>query len=301
MPNGDFKGITIYIWLVCFFTTITTANADETKTINWFYPDWRPGFLEGYTNGRETGFADRILKHVQAHLPSYRHNRLKLNWARWERMVATRLDICFSSGFYRWPDANGKPREDLVWSPPYLTFSYHGLVTHRNNGERLGPPPISLRALLHDETLTMVIEQDRTYSQPVAELIRQHPDGTNIIERPAGGDSTTGILRMLATGRADYALEYPVSFRYNAQKANVQSELIILPISEHADLFGLVSTVCSDTALGRKVVDEISQQIGDIAGSTEMRAIAEDCCILEGMESRYWQEFEKMRSHLPLE
>lgn len=272
------------------------VQAQEQTTINWFYPDWRPGFLEYYTDQGEIGFADRILHHLEQELPEFDHRRLKLNWARWERMIETRRDVCFSSGFYRWPDEQGNPRSDVVWSAPYLVFSYHGLVIRKADAEKYGTPPISLAELLNNGSLKMLVEKDRTYSAPVNDILTAHSDSATIIERPTSGDVTGGVMRMLATNRADFALEYPLSFEYNATQENVRASLTILPVMEHQDLFGWVSTVCSDTPLGRTVIDTINARRDRIRNAPVMRDIAEECCIIPGTEDRYWQEVEKMMS-----
>ena len=261
--NCIVKTFILPVLLMCCMTSVASARS-EKDTVTWLLVDWPPSWIfKGAEQNK--GYGDLIEEQLFEVLNTFYHQKSVVTFARLVMLLGKDENACTSTGFYQWPDKNGVPRDDLVWSAPILMFEWHGLVIPQSKLHRLGAVrPVSLKRVFELSGLTLVIQKGRDLGTQLNELVYKKSNTSNIFTRNAGGNTTQTIYGMLLKNRGDYTIDYRFMVDYfNQYLAPEGQELVYLSIKESKPGYGYGAVVCTNSPLGQLVISAVNQNIED--------------------------------------
>lgn len=242
-----------------------TAAAQEARTITWNLVDWPPFYV--LKNGQAPasaeelgeGAIDEFLRLLLPHLPQYRHRFVTLNGPRAEVERRAGRGLCSPSSM-RTP---ARLRE-RYFTPALPTVQLQ-LVLRRERLALLaqGRGTVSLRQLTQRTELSGLVMRARHYGADLAPWLAEAPDrNIKAMVAPRAGN----LLTMLAAGRMDYTLEYPMVVAYHQQGR--AAELVSLPIEEAGEPpLGYIS--CNRNPWGLAVLRDIDRALRELARQPE--------------------------------
>ncbi|MBT9500672.1 MAG: TIGR02285 family protein [Burkholderiaceae bacterium] len=241
------------------------------KLIEWNVSDWPPFFV--FQQGQlpvtaqdlGAGAIDGFLRLVIARLPQYQHRFVSMTGARAEVERKAGRGLCSPSSM-RTPER----LKERFFTPAMPTLPLQ-LVLRR---ERLpviagGKASVSLQQLTRRDDVQGLVMSKRQYGQALAQWVRPAPD-SNIrsLVAPRAGN----LLAMLAAGRMDYTLEYPMIVEYHQRQQGRTGDLVTLPIDELGEPpLGYFS--CTRNAWGKAVIADIDGALRQVARLPEARQV----------------------------
>ncbi|MCP3944269.1 MAG: transporter substrate-binding domain-containing protein [Desulfobacteraceae bacterium] len=225
----------LLIGILIFFSCSPQLFAKDKLT--WLTLNWPPWMiLEGKDQGK--GQFDYILREARKNLPQYDHVTEKMNWARFWYEVKNNNNIC--SPFVL---KTAKREEIVYFSIPHTFVLPNAIIMRKTDIKRLGnPDTYSIVELLQDKRFKGYVEKSRSFTAIVDNVLQKHESGSNLTRV---AESPESLIKMVATGRVDYTIEYPIVAAYydkNEQLLNKCREGTILKI-------GLPSSFLSDLAI----------------------------------------------------
>ncbi len=223
----------------------------------WQNVDWPPfQILHGEDAG--TGCFDVFVRLFQDRLPQYEHRNIEMNWARfWEEVRAGRHVLNAMA-------IETEERSRYAVFSEVVAFTLpHRIIMRRTSIEEMGNPgSVSLGSFLGKKQLRGIVEKDRSYTIALDRILQQH-EAAGTFERKAL--DTKNILKMVQSGRVDYAIEYPFVVDYVLRKADpgADSRLGSIRIQE---LPGYVtaSIAAPRNAWGIQIIGDVNRVLGQL-------------------------------------
>ncbi len=168
---------------------------------------------------------------------------------------------------------SGKREEIVYYSEPHTLVLPNAIIIKKTDIEKLGnPKSYSIAQIMHDKRFVGVIEKTRSYTGTLDTILKENESGSNLSRVAEGSES---LIKMVATGRINYTIEYPIVAAYYAQKqSNNPSSVSSIPITEMAP-YSYVYLACTKNAWGKKVVEEWNDVLHQIKPTQEYRTITE--------------------------
>lgn len=234
----------------------------EPPTVRWLITDFPPQFILTGPN-RGQGLAEIAQRIAERRLTAYRHiqETVPANYPRIERELKTRDNACFAA-FLKTPERE----RAFVFSKSYRVMLPIELFVP---ADREQPPTrdgkVDLRALLQDGNFRLGVMGGRKYGPGIDSTLDQHPHDAAVYRRLAQ-DQLEGLLNMMATeGRQiDGVLAYPNELEQrlalSGKTAPAMRRYAIAGTPEYLE--GYIA--CSQSPLGRQVVQDINRLLGEI-------------------------------------
>lgn len=257
--------------LLCAALAIAMPARAGPAGITWALVDWPPMFMFDPTHppGRVEelgdGVADRAMAEIIVRLPGFEHRFEPVSRGRLWRALKGDSDVCYAA-MLRTPE-----REKQYYLVPLLPLPPLSLVLRAELLTRLtaetGSDEISLAALLARGELRGGLEAQRSYGQ---QLDRQLAAAATPL--PREGVAAPGQLtRLVALGRYDYTLEYPLTIEHMRRKGSLgQAELRMLPLSETRE-WPVAHVACTRSPAGREAALAIARAVSEAARERGLR------------------------------
>jgi uncharacterized protein (TIGR02285 family) len=267
--------------LTWLWATLAGAQAPEAqKQITWMMLDWPPlTILRGETAPGSpaqlgAGVADRKLAELIARLPQYRHGfQLSSRPRVWEAMRDGQ-NVCDVLAL-KTPD-----REALAYFTPFMLVPPLSLVVRADLKQRItqGAGTVSLTALMKKSEFAGAIEVSRSYGPELGPLLTDAVGTLNRVSGPRNGF----MVQLLAVGRYDYTLEYPMVVEYMRQQQMLSQALEVVPLKE-AQSWAVSYVACTRNAWGKAVIQDIDAAIREAAAGRPYRE-----ALLPWLPAAYW-------------
>lgn len=255
----------------------------QPHKVTWAVNDGPPfHILDGDYQGQ--GFCDVLVQEMIRSMPDADHEVLTIPPARIARLREKQAPVCF-------PCMIKRPDTPITrYSRATLYYQPHQLIVNSSSAEvvrqRYGEP-VDFAALLQDDSLQFGRPLGRAYGEVLQPLLdrysKQQPN-----HRVLSGKSTLA-LNMVALGRLDYTLDYPVIGRYF--ELTEKNSLRYLPIeqNQHHPITGAIG--CSNTEWGEQTVDRIDSALTKVLKSENY--ISSLGFWFAAENPRFWQHYKK--------
>ena len=236
------------------------------EKITWMVLDWPPWMIiDGEDKG--AGRFNHILDIAQKHLPEYEHVTERMNWARFWHEVENNNNLCYTFGL-----KSGKREKIAYYSAPHTIVLPNAIIMKKETAELLGnPASYSIVKLLEEDTIQGYAEKNRSFTNKVDLLIKNHGNRFNLTRV---SETPESLIKMVIMGRIDYTIEYPIVATYYQEKLDAPGTLVSIPISE-MDPFSYVYMNCTKNDWGKKVIDKWNATLKKIKPTAEFRSITE--------------------------
>ncbi len=238
------KFLAVPILLAC----CSGSMASEHQVV-WVLPDWA-GFSNFKDQRPVDGLVYETLRLITEQLPQYRHGFQLGNVPRAFKDIEQGKPVCFGAALATAErDRIGYFAEMMVLPPVHL-------VVRSDLAETLRPQaPLSLRRTISDPQLRGVVTKGRLYGPALQALLHDRPPSNlQLIHAPNLG---TNLSVMVAYGRADYTLEYPLPSLLHAAGPSQLSALAL----EETGPFAISGIYCAKTPWGRQLTERFRQQV----------------------------------------
>jgi uncharacterized protein (TIGR02285 family) len=232
---------------------IVCLPAAAKETVTWFINSSFPPAHIAAGRFAGEGINDRELTWLIAHLPQFDHLIVNSTSARsWYEMG--RGDARCVASALKTPERE----KQAVFSVP-AAMSWGIMLLVRDDRlpdlRKLHGPSgdIDLFRLMADSALHGVVSSGRGYGAVIDHLIAS-PEGQHAVQRVADSLQT---LRMVAAGRADYAIGYPFELGYFRKMDGSSEPITILPIEGISRYFSAF-VACSNQVIGRSVIEAVN-------------------------------------------
>jgi uncharacterized protein (TIGR02285 family) len=229
------------------------SSVAHEHQVTWALPDWA-GFSNFEDGQPVDGLVYEALRLITTQLPEYQHSFRLGNVPRAFKEIAAGEPTCFGVALATAErDRVGYYTELMVLPPVHL-------ITRPELAERLqAQSPLSLRQVLRDPALHGVVTKGRLYGGALQPLLHdQPPNNLQLVHSPNLGANLT---IMVARGRADYTLEYPLP---RLMHASGPSQLKALPIEETGP-FAISGIYCAKNPWGQRLVQRFKQAVTEQA------------------------------------
>jgi uncharacterized protein (TIGR02285 family) len=258
------------------------AAQEPPGQITWIMLDWPPLMvLQGEAAPATAaqlgaGIADRKLAELVSRLPQYRHGfQLSSRPRLWEAMRDGQ-NVCDVLAF------KSQEREALAYFTPFLLVPPLSLVVRADAKPRItqGAGTVSLAMLMKKGEFSGGIEASRSYGPELDPLLSA---GAGKLSRE-GGPRTGFMTQLLAVGRYDYTLEYPMVVEYMRQQQMLPQPLEVVPLKE-AQNWAVSYVACTRNAWGKAVIQDIDAALRAAAMARPYRE-----AMLPWLPAAYWQK-----------
>ncbi len=264
--------ICAFIFIACSqqaYATDPSAPKAPKETVTWQVVHWPPWMMmEGEDQGK--GRFNHILKVAHENLPQYNNITREMNWARFWHDVKDGKNVCnmfaFKSGSQR--------REEIVYfSEPHTFVLPNAIIMKKSTIEKLGnPSSYPIVELLKDERFKGTVEKTRSFTETLDDILKKQEQGSNLSRE---GVSPESLIKMVASGRIDYTIEYPIVATYFGQKLTKDfGSISSIPITE-MEPFAYVYLACTKNEWGKKVIERWNVVLRRIKPTQEYRLITE--------------------------
>ncbi|WP_169568276.1 TIGR02285 family protein [Sneathiella limimaris] len=246
-----------FSWLLL---SATLSLAHEKKTIIWGIVDEFPVWITSGAN-KGMGIMDVRLRLLMAELSDYNHRQISMSLPRVVEELKGDSRFCFM-GILKTPI-----RETFMhFSPAALLAQPTSLVTTKSNLEKLAPyrdeaGKLDLKALLQNETFSLFVMQDRSYSPSLDTMLRdlRHEENENL-RLHRGMPRFNLRAKQLLAGRLSGLLGSPLEIYNIALSSGEEHELSLLPIqNEPNETVAYVG--CSKNGITHKTMSDISSAV----------------------------------------
>ncbi|WP_088329362.1 ABC transporter substrate-binding protein [Lacimicrobium sp. SS2-24] len=272
----------IFLQMSCWVHAEPLISEDAQK-ITWAVNDGPPfHILDGELKGQ--GFCDVLVNEMIRAMPDVDHDVLTIPPARIARLREEQAPVCFPCMIKREHTATTRySRATLYYKPHQLIASPESAKIIR---QRYGEPA-DFAALLQDKTLQFGRPLGRAYGDALQPLLDQYSQEQNN-HRVMSGKSTLA-LNMVALGRLDYTLDYPVIGRYF--ELTEDSSLVYLPIQQNSQSPIIGAIGCSNTPWGQGTVNDIDKVLPQVLQSQDyLNSLG---FWFATQNSDFWQQYEE--------
>lgn len=237
---------------------ICAGNAlAEEKLITWVIPEYPPIYIaDGPLAGQGEG--DRILQWFRDALPDYEHKVLQHSVARTMGMLANpNINVC-NPGMVALPHLDGP----LLIGEQITALLPLRAITYGEPGERFVFRHDTLRltdTLANGVVVGLVAGRHYSDLQP---LLDQYAESGNLLYL-SQDNTLDSLYRMLVAGRVDMLIDYGFLlpfFRALEPDSEVADGVRMRVISEASQTM-TVHPMCRNNPWGRRVIDQLNQQI----------------------------------------
>ena len=238
--------------------------AARPRALTWAIVDWAPLFVfdpaRPPTRASELGdgVADVAMAEVSARLPQYEHRFEPVSGRRLALALNSEREFCFAA-LLKTPE-RAQRYHLLPWSamPPPVLAVRAGLAARLPEGE------VSLAELLRRDDLRGAVEARRSYGAGPDRLIAEARPG--LIREEVGAPGQ--LLRLIALGRYDYTLEYPLAVEQQQRSRGLPGDgsLVLRPLLEARE-WPVLHIACRRGPAGLETAKALAQAISDAARS----------------------------------
>ncbi len=238
-------------------------------TVHWHVNNFPPYSI---TSGPEAGqgINDLAMAQLIKGMPEFQHKIVDASLARVLENIKTRNDAC-SVSLLKTPEREAW----MYFSSQRGLVLPNALVMLRNRAEAVKPflnaqGEVVLASLLADGHFKLGLSAERSYGQPVDQVIKRHPEA--IVTISAKDQFVSRLLKLVNQNEFDAVLGYAIELKYTARemKLNMQ-DFAIYPLAESSGLLP-VSVACSKSEMGRRVIVAINHLLADKNLRREMDA-----------------------------
>ncbi len=263
----------LLVALGCALAPAAHAQApaqEPERQITWAVKDWPPVMIlqQGHAPASAAqlgrGWVDRMLAEIIARLPQYRHSFQLMNRQRIVGAMQDGVPVCDPSTL--------KTAERERWAvfTPAMPIPPVALVLRAQSRPAItgGAPVVSLSELAHRKGLTGRFEAKRSYGAAIDQVLAREGDNLSaeLVSRPGQ------LTSLVAKGRYDYTLEYPMVVEYLQQMEQSPIVLDTVPLKE-AQQWGVNHVACTRSPWGEAVVRDIDAAIRAASASREYREV----------------------------
>jgi len=244
--------------LLAAILPISSANAEDEKTILWLYPDFPPIYIqEGPDAG--TGLGDQVLDYFMEHLPQYHHVEGISNFKRIIKTLASGKNACGITLL-----KNDERAKVVEFTERFMLAPQNEIITLKSHLKSIQPlmdedGTVSLAELLEKTPLSLGYSLGRSYSALIDQVVREKASKKNS-HMTSGANILEGLMKMLQYKRIDYTIGYGYEARYLAGKSGFKDDVVAIPIRENPGYVD-VHAGCPKTPWGRKVVARLNEII----------------------------------------
>ena len=256
---------------IVFFSAIAAVlvlpslgGAQGEKPVLWAVADRPTSYiLHGPDKGR--GTVDEVYALLHKGLSDDDHVLVEMNFPRTLEKMRQGECVC-SMGFKR-PE-----REEVAYfsEPAVLALSY-GVISVRGRLDMfLHGGQLSLEQLLNDKRFKGAVLQQRSYGE-ITSLISDHTHDGSLMVLPPGSDTQEIVLQ----GRADYLIEIPSFFMYQAREKGQQEHFVSYVIEEYTTPVLVAYVFCTRNDWGKKFIQQVNAIIRKERDTASYREIIE--------------------------
>lgn len=272
--------------LLLLFFLVSFLFSNQKEIITWLVNDAPPFYIN---NGelKGSGFGDLIQKQIIKDMNNFEHNIEYTTLKRAMKDFEYKKNVCFSTWIF-----NSTP--DLtITSIPNIYYAPLGVITTKENQEKIGKTIINLKTLLSDTTYKFGIGKGRGYDKPIGTIIEEFKDKPNFIVRDSSNDLTNGLFEMIKRGRIDYTIDYYSSLNYYEIINKNRTNLVFIPIEEVLNKGTLGAIACSKTPWGENVIKQINKSIQKLRTTYSYKTILNEWLVPVDNQQLYWNNYEK--------
>ncbi|MCP4369528.1 MAG: transporter substrate-binding domain-containing protein, partial [Deltaproteobacteria bacterium] len=237
----------------CFVLVVIPISFVQAKdTITWPYFHYPPLFVSEKGQNEVTGYGIDVTNHIMQRLSRYNH--------RFVLSPPARLFSNFKKGEKQclWGLLKNPKREKFLHFsiPAFITLPRFIVIKRKDLEKFGGGKPVSLRNLLKNKKLILVIKTDVVYSIKLNQILDEFKGQENI-HVAYTSEYGRQELRMLEAGHVDYTISNS-STPYELHKLGLTNKLMLIPQTDDQS-YNLVHVGCSKTDWGKQVIDNINK------------------------------------------
>jgi len=242
---------TVFVFLLLGILIIPICYAKEK--LFWRITDLKPTYiLDGKQKGLGSG--DHILNYIKQRLPNYQHDIGIL--ALEDFLIASQRDInmCYAN-----LKKNVKREKTFYFSiPSAFQLEYKVAMRPPSLLTVTKPITVSLEALLKDETLTLGLHNQRSYTKTLDNLIFPYLNSKQVYIHH-GSHPIKQLLKMLVNKRIDYTLVKPSQLVWYLQTTPLKEQMNITGLKMiEAEKTTMVHVACTKNEWGKQVIDKVN-------------------------------------------
>lgn len=231
----------------------TAAPEENREIINWILPHLLAEPTPSQNNNIHK-YSALYRRYFQSQLTQFSHREEKMPLARFLKKARSGKEFCLS-GMVRTPERE----KYLVYSDPMARLPLPHVYVRGTTANRLGleDGQVSLAWLMDQPGIRAVFQRARSYG-PLDEIIAARIDQPGFLRSTV---LTKTLAEMLALGRVDFFIEYPVILD-SITVAGKYIRFRVLRVKEQPETMP-VHIACAKTPFGRRVVQRISEIIAN--------------------------------------
>lgn len=236
-------------FLICLVSSY--ARAEEQKPqLDWAATDFPPFMiLEGPAKGQ--GVWDELSRVVQANLPDFEHVDVKMTNSRFMEELKDGKNLC-KIYFFKTPERE----KYLYYSIPAVVFLTNHVVMRRETYEEMRKPDrIDLNELLVDQRFRGGFTINRSYALDMDTVIAANRNAPHLTFMVA---DNTSYFKMMAEGRLDYILDFPVAVAYWSKVLGLDPDRFVSVPIVSSTMYTTTYVVCTKNAWGAQLIDRIN-------------------------------------------
>ena len=237
---------------IIILSAAKSLTAGECRIL-WIHPEQAPlSIAKGYGAGK--GTIDRMEAFFAEQMKDCRHDYESGNYERIMWMIRKKNAAC-SVPLYITPERE----EFIAFSVPYQIVLSNALIVSGTSRVKLASflnrdGQIDLDALL-DRGFRVGIAKGRVYRGIIDRTIAKYRNTPSIVEHDGPEEMIGSLISMMAGGRIDALVAYPMEAQYVANGMKI--EVYSLPVAGMDD-FGLTSVGCSKTKEGMEIIQKLN-------------------------------------------
>jgi len=249
--------LTCFLCILC----LVNPNANAKEKITWAKWDLTPEYI-GRGEYKDQGYLDKFLVYVQSQLTEYEHenqfqtaHRLERSWSN-----GNTCTVHLWLGF--WP-------KRIVYSKPYGFTAPFGIVTKATSplaNKLNNKQNASLKYLLKNTNYKLGTLPLSPSSNTNARYPALHSTLTSYLETGKviefRNNRNELSVKLLDYGRADYIIRLRIAHLSELKIEKLNNEYKYYPLAEDQN-YKLVAAACSNTELGKAVIQRVNTLIND--------------------------------------
>lgn len=243
--------------ILVLITTLLPTTSRAKDTILWQKVDWPPyQILKG--EDADKGRFDLYIDLFQKQLPQYEHQNIEMNWSRFWKDVKAGKHVLNSMAI-----KTDERAKFALFSKVICIALPQRIIMKRSTLLKMGnPDSISLTDFIRTPNIHGILEQSRSYSSQLDEILNKDGIETNF-ERKA--IDVKHIFKMISAGRADYTIEYPIVADYLLNKHQTENDSSLVSVRiEELPRYIKVHIAAPKTPWGVAVINNINEVIDDL-------------------------------------
>lgn len=235
--------------LACLLSPYPRAEAQKPR-LDWAATDFPPFMiLEGPAKGQ--GVWDELSRIVQADLPEFEHVDVEMPNSRFMEELRDGKNLC-KIYFFKTPERE----KHLHYSLPAVVFLTNQVVMRRETYEAMRKPDrIDLNELLPDQRFRGGFIINRSYAPDMDPAIAANRDAPHLTFMVA---DNTAYFKMMAEGRLDYILDFPVAVAYWSKVIGFDPDRFVSVPIVSGTACTITYVVCTENAWGAQLIDRIN-------------------------------------------